>query len=341
MPNAIQRRRGSTVQHSVFTGLNGELTVDTDKKTVVVHDGVTPGGFPLAPSWTPSTVTSLTALASINGGQLAGLRSRIINGGFKVDQRNAYAAQTITSAAALAYTADRWYAYSTGANVTGQVVAGASQSQKRYQFTGAASVSAIGFGTRLEAKDTYDLNNKTVTISADLANSLLTSVTWTLYRATTSDDTFGTLASPTVTSLATGTFTVNSTVTRYNAQVSVPAAATTGLQLVFTVGAQISGTWTIGDVQLELGSVATPFEQRPYGMELALCQRYYEAGDIAVSNNANHQYINNYFKVIKRAAPTLTVSAGGQTWATSPAAFWAATTGALIASAVYTASIEL
>jgi hypothetical protein len=48
MSTAIQRRRGSTTQHNTFTGLNGETTVDTDKRTVVVHDGVTAGGFPLA-----------------------------------------------------------------------------------------------------------------------------------------------------------------------------------------------------------------------------------------------------------------------------------------------------
>jgi hypothetical protein len=48
MSTAIQRRRGSTAQHNTFTGLNGETTVDTDKKTVVVHDGVMAGGFPLA-----------------------------------------------------------------------------------------------------------------------------------------------------------------------------------------------------------------------------------------------------------------------------------------------------
>jgi len=45
MPFAFQRRRGTTSQHSSFTGLNAELTVDTDKKTVVVHDGSTAGGF--------------------------------------------------------------------------------------------------------------------------------------------------------------------------------------------------------------------------------------------------------------------------------------------------------
>ncbi len=48
MAKAIQRRRGTTAQHASFTGLAGEMTVDTDKKTVVVHDGSTAGGFPLA-----------------------------------------------------------------------------------------------------------------------------------------------------------------------------------------------------------------------------------------------------------------------------------------------------
>lgn len=45
MPNyAVQRRRGTTAQHSSFTGLEGELSVDTTKDVVVVHDGSTAGG---------------------------------------------------------------------------------------------------------------------------------------------------------------------------------------------------------------------------------------------------------------------------------------------------------
>lgn len=50
MAHAIQRRRGTTAEHSTFTGLAGELTVDTDKNVVVVHDGKTPGGHPNAPA---------------------------------------------------------------------------------------------------------------------------------------------------------------------------------------------------------------------------------------------------------------------------------------------------
>ena len=212
--------------------------------------------------------------SALNGGPLAGTRNRVLNGGVAIDQRNAGASQTFTAAAALAYSVDRWYGYCTGANVTGQRVQGATVGQFYYRFTGAASVTAIGFGQRIEQLNSADLAGTTATLSVDLANSVLTSVTWTAYYATTAD-TFGTLASPTRTQIATGSFTVNSTVTRYNANISVPAAATTGIEIVFTVGAQTSGTWTIGNVQLEAGTVATPFERRSYGAELSLCQRYF------------------------------------------------------------------
>lgn len=48
MARQVQFRRGSTLDHESFTGVEGEVTVDTDKKTLVVHDGETVGGFPLA-----------------------------------------------------------------------------------------------------------------------------------------------------------------------------------------------------------------------------------------------------------------------------------------------------
>ena len=48
MATALQLRRGTTAQHASFTGAAGEVTVDTDKNTVVVHDGSTAGGYALA-----------------------------------------------------------------------------------------------------------------------------------------------------------------------------------------------------------------------------------------------------------------------------------------------------
>ena len=47
MPTALQFRRGTTSQNNSFTGVVGELTVDTDLDTIRVHDGSTAGGFAL------------------------------------------------------------------------------------------------------------------------------------------------------------------------------------------------------------------------------------------------------------------------------------------------------
>jgi len=44
----VQLRRGTTAQHSSFTGAQGELTVDTDKNALVLHDGATQGGIQVA-----------------------------------------------------------------------------------------------------------------------------------------------------------------------------------------------------------------------------------------------------------------------------------------------------
>ena len=48
MAKLLKLRRGSTSQHGSFTGAEGEVTVDTDKDVLVVHDGSTAGGHPLA-----------------------------------------------------------------------------------------------------------------------------------------------------------------------------------------------------------------------------------------------------------------------------------------------------
>ena len=239
------------------------------------------------------------------------MRNRLINGAMAVDQRNTGASQTFTAGAALAYSVDRWYGYCTGANVTGAQVAGATANQYYYRFTGAASVTGIGFGQRIEAVNCADLAGNAVTLSVDLANSSLTQVTWQVYYANTTN-TFGTLASPTVTSIATGTFTVSSTVSRYSAQITLPSAATTGLQVVFTVGAQLAGsTWTIGNVQLEEGTLATVIEARLYGHELSLCQRYFQNTTVTTigfyaSALSQLGYYSIQFPTTMRTAPAYT-----------------------------------
>lgn len=207
-----------------------------------------------------------------------GFKNRLINGNMALAQRATSATVTAGTAVPTASTGypcvDRFFVYSTGANVTAAQVAGSGAIQNRLQITGAASVTAVGVGQRIEQRNSYDMAGSTATLSVDLANSVLTTVTWTANYATTAD-TFGTIGTPTKTQIATGTFTVTSTVTNFSAQISIPAAATTGVEILFTVGAQTSGTFTVGNVQLEKGSTATSFDYRPYGTELALCQRYY------------------------------------------------------------------
>ena len=84
-----------------------------------------------------------------------------------------------------------------------------------------------------------------------------------------------------------------------------------------TLGTQ-SGIFDIAQVQLEEGSVATPFENRPYGLELNLCQRYYEAGGDSWGGGASRwtgyaiigvgYSATTKYKVQKRISPTIVLS---------------------------------
>jgi hypothetical protein len=71
MATALKLRRGTTSAHSTFTGAEGEITVDTTKDTVVVHDGSTVGGFPLAKEAGVVTQTSATGSARVPNGTTA------------------------------------------------------------------------------------------------------------------------------------------------------------------------------------------------------------------------------------------------------------------------------
>lgn len=107
----------------------------------------------------------------------------------------------------------------------------------------------------------------------------------------------------------------------YNSGASAPSYAVSPVSVYLDGTADViveftpsSGTATLGEVQLEFGSRATPFEQRPIGLELALCQRYcyridipqntYLIGVSYYGGSGCAVAVNNYW----RASPTVTFS---------------------------------
>lgn len=67
----VQFRRGTTTQHNTFTGALGEVTLDTDKDTLIVHDGSTAGGVAELVTKTGSqTLTNKTLLSPVFTGNL-------------------------------------------------------------------------------------------------------------------------------------------------------------------------------------------------------------------------------------------------------------------------------
>jgi len=71
MARLLKIRRGTTAQHSTFTGAAGEVTMDTSKKTLVAHDGTTVGGTPLAKEASTVPKTGNTGSAQIPAGTTA------------------------------------------------------------------------------------------------------------------------------------------------------------------------------------------------------------------------------------------------------------------------------
>jgi hypothetical protein len=275
--------------------------------------------------------------------QLFGFRNRIINGDFRIDQRNAGAAVTINTALNT-YTLDRWFGSgqaTDGVFTVDQVTdapAGFTNSTKITVTTADASIGSTQtylFNHFIEGTNIADLGwgaagAKTVTVSfwvrssltgtfgGSLSNgannraypftySISAANTWEYKTVTIAGDTSGTW----------GTDTGRGIGFRFQIGAGSSASATagswTGTSNIFgTTGATniistVNADWYITGVQLEVGSVATPFERRPYGMELALCERYYQLLHYFIGTGTTSTRINTsvQFRTEMRATPTL------------------------------------
>jgi hypothetical protein len=115
MPKQVRFRRGTTAQHSAFTGADGEVTLDTDKRCLVIHDGTIAGGKPvhgfliLAPV-NALTKQTLAGVLDITGGDSetyglsvtnqASFNQVLINEDLQV-RRTLHQLQTLTWAASI------------------------------------------------------------------------------------------------------------------------------------------------------------------------------------------------------------------------------------------------
>jgi len=237
-----------------------------------------------------------------------GFKNYIINGGLDVWQRGTSFNVTTTR-----YTADRWQV--TGANNTTLVRALVAETQG-YGMRITSSVSDnFVMGTRLE--DVSRFSGKTMTLSFKARSPNATNIRAFGYYYDTSNSLI-------TTGLIGTSLTISNTLTNYAYTFTVPDLSastlkgeTSSFYVRFDNAAIQDVDITITDVQLEDGVVATTFEQRPIGLELSLCQRYYEisntraiwTGNIIASGSRH--ILNIRHVVQKRITPSLTFGAVG------------------------------
>jgi len=228
----------------------------------------------------------------------AGRKNLLINGDFRVSQRGDYT--SVTALASAIYYLDRWVAYRSNINGTLQTVPATINgiSKTAYRLVATNSVSGeLAMQQRLENQDIP--NGSTVTLSAWVKSD--TNAGLRYYNGASWSNITPHSGSGEWEKLSV-TYSVANTTSYYAVQV-ITNTTHTNSYFEFT------------DVQLELGSVATDFEHRSYGEELALCQRYYVKQYGAWSFQGS-RWVNEHFcsiphPVTMRGLPTFTSSGAG------------------------------
>ena len=214
---------------------------------------------------------SLANIGSIADSSL-GFRNRIINGGFAVSQYNGSSSFTATTGG-LRYGIDRFFMYCTGANLTGQQVAGTNTgTYKAWKITGATGSTLLNFAQRIESLNTTDLASQAVTVSVKVYCSTAISGASIYALVPTAQDNYASTTS----SFSTG-ITLSAGLNTISVTGTIGSAGANGIEvgIAFSSGIGNGVTAEIGNFQLEKGSTATSFDYRPYTTELQLCQRYY------------------------------------------------------------------
>lgn len=278
-------------------------------------------------------------------------KNRIINGAMMIDQRNAGASVTATNS--VRYTVDRFACFAgapSGAGVfTAQQVsdapAGFTRSLKATVTTADTTASAdsqyffaqyiegnniadLGFGSASASSITLSfwvkssltgtfaggINNSAANRSYVFTYTINSANTWEYKTITISGDTTGTWLTDTGIGFRVN-FSLGSGSTFQASAGSWVAAYDYATSSSVRVIGTLNATFQITGVQLEKGSTATSFDVRPYGTELALCQRYYykisglnQLLGSGYNRAATDAFVTGNLPVTMRANPTLTAS---------------------------------
>jgi hypothetical protein len=228
-----------------------------------------------------------------------GRRNMIINGDFQVSQRGDYtSATTITNGT---YYIDRCISYAGNVGGTVQDMGGSIK-----HTATSSTVGYLGLEQRIE--DYSRLGGETVTVSAEVKSNH-SSAQIMIYDSAYRDGVHHSGGGGW--EKLTQTFTVNTSLSRLWVQVWIADSASS-LNANITSGDYIE----VRNLQVERGKVATPFEHRSYGEELALCLRYCYVLDGTTDKHnflgTNYTTTNTYFKVqypvMMRAGPTTSVN---------------------------------
>jgi hypothetical protein len=361
-----------------------ELTISSAGNTAITVDTDGNVGIGTSSPSEKLTVTGNFSLNGNNISAENGFsfRNRIINGDMRIDQRYEGTAATINTENNYTYVVDRWNGYGTSSDGvftlqrSATAPSGFSNSLLATVITADASISAFQFYIFEQFIEGYNIDD----LAWGTANAQ--SVTLSFWVRSSVTGTFsGSVANNAYDRSYPFTFVINSANTFEYKTVTIPGDTTgtwltdngIGIRLYFDLGSGSSnkgtaGAWAgvgytgatgsvnlistlnatfyITGVQLEVGTVATPFERRPYATEFSLCERYFQkiggkkaehygSGEfdiltdyewytsngtvlpLHVSSNGTY-FVNGKFHTTMRTAPTFITSLSAATYSTTP-----------------------
>ena len=293
--------------------IDGDLVIDGD---VFVPSGATFGNLESQIDLKAPLDSAALVNPTINGiaqSGYSGFKNYIINGGFDVWQRGT----TFISSPNEAYHSDGWAGGFAGASCNvykgGAVF---SSGEHTLAIDGVAGNTVAVLKQRIESVNCRNFKQgRTFTLSCEIysnSNTATKAVDFIVSRPV-GPDTY----SSTVDSTLIGSTTTIGGSKKISFTFQIPSQYFAwGLELYINIpqGLQAGQTIAFGNVQLEEGSVATSFENRPIGLEFSLCQRYYEVGNVKFyipNSGASSTFTTVQYSVGKRTIPSLTFSSAG------------------------------